>query len=577
MKSLRWFTCLAGALVALGLTVAFADQAAETPASPPSPAPEVAPAAPAEPAPESPLRRLDEPSAAPAASAESAPAAAPEEEEDEADRDHGSSSAPVVVFGGDALLAADNRASEVVAIFGNAVADGRVRDGVVAIMGDATLNGEAKEVVAVLGNVTVNGQVRGEVVAVLGQVQLGPRAVVEGEVVSVGGGVIRAPGAVVHNGVQEIGFMKGHLPRLDGLKAWLRHCGLLGRPLGFGENLGWAWLAAGCFLGFYLLLSLAFGPAVVKCAEILEERPGYTILASLLTMLLTPLLAILLAVTGIGPLALGFAGFFGTLFGKAAFLTWMGRRFTRPMGIGLPVVATLIGGVLLTLFYLVPYFGIIMWKLSNMLGLGMVVYTLILTVRRERPPAPAMAAASVPTGAPVPPAPSAAPAAPASSFVAEPAVPPAGGFVVTPPAPAASVPPLPFSPPPMQLSTLPRAGFWIRAAAAALDAVLIGIAAGLIDFVGDYFVLMYAVYCVAFWALKGTTVGGVICGLKVVRIDDRPIDWPVAVVRGLGGFLSLAIGGLGFIWVVFDDARQSWHDKIAGTTIVHMPKGTALL
>jgi uncharacterized RDD family membrane protein YckC len=49
------------------------------------------------------------------------------------------------------------------------------------------------------------------------------------------------------------------------------------------------------------------------------------------------------------------------------------------------------------------------------------------------------------------------------------------------------------------------------------------------------------------------------------------------VVRGLGGFISLAVLGLGYIWVAFDPERQSWHDKIAGTTIVHMPKGVSLI
>jgi len=48
-------------------------------------------------------------------------------------------------------------------------------------------------------------------------------------------------------------------------------------------------------------------------------------------------------------------------------------------------------------------------------------------------------------------------------------------------------------------------------------------------------------------------------------------------VRALGGFLSLFVAGIGFIWVAFDDEKQSWHDKIAGTTIVKVPKGTALL
>ncbi len=62
-----------------------------------------------------------------------------------------------------------------------------------------------------------------------------------------------------------------------------------------------------------------------------------------------------------------------------------------------------------------------------------------------------------------------------------------------------------------------------------------------------------------------------------MRLDDRPIDWGVAIVRGLAAFLSLVVAGLGFIWVAFDDDKQSWHDKIAGTTIVHVPKGTSLI
>jgi uncharacterized RDD family membrane protein YckC len=130
-------------------------------------------------------------------------------------------------------------------------------------------------------------------------------------------------------------------------------------------------------------------------------------------------------------------------------------------------------------------------------------------------------------------------------------------------------------------ATLPRVGFWLRLAASVLDAVLVGIVCGMISSIWHRFasayLLWFVVYCVGMWALKGTTIGGIICGLKVVRLDDRPLDWGVAIVRALGGFLSLVVAGLGFIWVAFDDERQSWHDKIAGTTIVKVPKGTALL
>ena len=48
-------------------------------------------------------------------------------------------------------------------------------------------------------------------------------------------------------------------------------------------------------------------------------------------------------------------------------------------------------------------------------------------------------------------------------------------------------------------------------------------------------------------------------------------------MRALGCFLSFAVFGLGFIWVAIDDDRQSWHDKIAGTTVVRVPKGVSLL
>jgi uncharacterized RDD family membrane protein YckC len=89
--------------------------------------------------------------------------------------------------------------------------------------------------------------------------------------------------------------------------------------------------------------------------------------------------------------------------------------------------------------------------------------------------------------------------------------------------------------------------------------------------------LWVVLYSVVMWAKRGTTIGGAVCGLRLVRLDDRPVDWGVAIVRAIGGFLSLAVAGIGFIWVAFDDERQSWHDKIAGTTIVRVPRGTALL
>jgi uncharacterized RDD family membrane protein YckC len=55
------------------------------------------------------------------------------------------------------------------------------------------------------------------------------------------------------------------------------------------------------------------------------------------------------------------------------------------------------------------------------------------------------------------------------------------------------------------------------------------------------------------------------------------VEWETAIVRALSCFLSLAVCGLGFIWIAFDANHQAWHDKIAGTLVVRVPKGRLLV
>jgi uncharacterized RDD family membrane protein YckC len=73
------------------------------------------------------------------------------------------------------------------------------------------------------------------------------------------------------------------------------------------------------------------------------------------------------------------------------------------------------------------------------------------------------------------------------------------------------------------------------------------------------------------WSWKGTTVGGLICHLRIVHTDGRPIGFGAALLRLLGSFFSLAALGLGFFWAGWSRDKQSWHDKMASTVIVHTP------
>ena len=144
-------------------------------------------------------------------------------------------------------------------------------------------------------------------------------------------------------------------------------------------------------------------------------------------------------------------------------------------------------------------------------------------------------------------------------------------------APLEDVPPVPqFGP--NDLVTFPKAFFRDRLAAGVLDIILLAILRGLLDDLlsdnGGF--LMALIYFVGFWAWKQTTLGGIICQLRIVRLDNQPIRFVDALVRGLAGIFSLAVLGLGFVWILRDQDRQAWHDRIAGTYVVKVPRNWPL-
>jgi uncharacterized RDD family membrane protein YckC len=439
--------------------------------------------------------------------------------------------------------------------------------------------------VSVLGSTYVDSTVKGQVVAVMGDVELGPHADVAGDIVVVGGTLKRDPAAIVRGDVNNV-VMFGPGGHLEWLHQWAQQCLFYGRPLALAPGLGWAWGVALCFLGLYLLFALLFPKAVEQCTRTMEEQPGRSVIAAILTVFATPIVFVLLCVTVIGIVLVPFLAmglFLAVLFGKAVVLAWIGRRVFAIGGEGRqhpPVLAVLIGGIVILALYLVPFLGFVIYKGLDILGLGIVVYTLISSSRTARETAAQYKAASLSGGAAA-----AGAGAGAAAAAAAPAASAHDGSApeAAPAAPAAQPAPqaAPAAAMPVADATMERAGFWIRTAALLLDIILIAIVGSLLPFGHSdshhVSLLLLALYGAVMWKYKGTTIGGVICHLRVVRLDGRAIDWPTAAARALGCFLSLAVAGLGFLWVVFDPERQSWHDKIAGTVVVRVPKGTPLV
>jgi len=628
--------------VGSGCLSGLAQQPAPEPPAPPAPAAPAAPPAAAEPAApaadddRAKLRRLDD-AAEPAGTP--APGRRARRNQSEVPLGNhevtaGTRRREIISIMGSSVVAGEV-ASDAVSVLGRTeiARDAKVGGGAVAVLGRLDSRGEiAGDSVSVLGASSIDGRVGGDAVTVLGNMHLGPNAVIVGDLVVVGGRLNKDPAAVVHGEQVHIPFVPA-LDSVEWLATWVQRCLVWGRPLAFGAHLGWAWIVAGVFLGFHLFVALLFPRAITASALTLETRPGGSVLASILTVMLSPVVLVLLTITVVGALAvplLGLGLLVAALVGKTVMLAWLGRRFTGLLGSGSygpPVLAVLIGGVVVAGLYTIPVVGFLTFKLLSWLGLGVVVYTVALAMKRDRP-APAAAgpalAATVPVPRPPPTIPpplssppeprtetSVAPISPAPSPAAVvPPVQPAAtmGFsaavpvespVVPPPPPPVEPRPAPVEPGPPPVSgggagvpavspavgviAWPRAGFFVRMAALGLDAILIGLIFSLLprglhlQQGPGVLLVVLAIYGSVMWKLKGTTIGGIVCGLKVVRIDQRELDWATAIVRALGCFLSLAVGGLGFIWVAFDDEKQSWHDKIAGTTVVRVPKGVSLV
>ena len=507
----------------------------------------------------------------------------------------------IVNFAHEAYLPAGRHAQSVVSIFGSARSDGDAEN-LVSIMGDTKSSGHVQDsAVAVFGSVQIDGPVDGDVVAVFGNVNLGPHAHVGGDVTAVGGGVIRDPAAVVSGDVQSIG---GFTSGFDHVRPWIDHCLFYGRPLALVPGIGWAWTLAFIFLALYVFLALIFRDAVTRCAITVETHPGMSFVAALLCILLIPIAIVLLCITVIGIAAIPFV-LFGAccigLFGKAVMLAWLGRRVVgRSVDLGHPAIAVIVGGLIVLALYLVPVVGFVVYNILGFLGFGAVIYTLILAGRERRaarPSAPPRGGA-IP-GGPVPPAgtaPGPIPAAAAATAAAAAAAAAASAEAATAaaagtatggtaaaggerPAAAAApgVAPSPHFIDPVFAATLPRAGFWIRMAALLLDLLLVGILMSMLHHSSDLELVVLAIYGALMWKLRGTTVGGLVFHLQVVRVDGRPIDWETAIVRALACFLSMVVAGLGFFWIAFDSGKQGWHDKIAGTAVVRVPRAMPLV
>lgn len=492
---------------------------------------------------------------------------------------HGGHDEPTVQVGQSIHVKATETVRDLVVVFGDAVIDGTVEGNLVVVFGEAR----------------VNGTVENEAINVGKGLILGPKATIGGDAVGVLGGVEKSEGATVGGSVRSIN--PGDLGMPQWLALTLTECVVKARPLAF--SVGWVWVAAGVFLLGYLLLYALFPRPVTATAKALEERGATSFVMGLLALPLFAFVGIILITTVVGIVVVPFllaALVFAILFGKVGLLRHLGGAILRLGSVeASPVLAILVGFALVTLLYVIPFLGLVAWATLTMWGLGAALLTFFSSFRKER--APALAASAANWTPPVTPAPAPAPApstaaaaaatAPSVLYAATTATPPEAppaaaqpGFTtnspfVSPPAYTPAPAAAPLGAP--EAFSLPRVGLLHRIYAGALDWVLLmfvlhGPILGWLPDHGPLRELLCLAYFIGFYVWKGSTLGGLVLGLKVVRLDGRPINFACALVRALGAVFSGIAGGLGFFWCAWDKEQQTWHDKLAGTVVVRVEK-----
>jgi uncharacterized RDD family membrane protein YckC len=129
---------------------------------------------------------------------------------------------------------------------------------------------------------------------------------------------------------------------------------------------------------------------------------------------------------------------------------------------------------------------------------------------------------------------------------------------------------------------VPTAAFGVRLGANVIDGVIVWIVGAVIigasgpNGTGGGVVLALvfaAAYCAGFQGRSGQTPGQRALGIRVVdRTTGGPIGYGRALLRLVVSWLSAMAFCIGYLWMLWDRDRQTWHDKAADCLVVPAPR-----
>jgi uncharacterized RDD family membrane protein YckC len=93
---------------------------------------------------------------------------------------------------------------------------------------------------------------------------------------------------------------------------------------------------------------------------------------------------------------------------------------------------------------------------------------------------------------------------------------------------------------------------------------------------GAVFQILLLAECAGFyafcWYKQGETLGMRAWHIRLVDESGMGVNLKQILLRCVVGPISLAVCGLGYLWLFLDKEKQTWHDKASKTLVVHLPR-----
>jgi uncharacterized RDD family membrane protein YckC len=98
---------------------------------------------------------------------------------------------------------------------------------------------------------------------------------------------------------------------------------------------------------------------------------------------------------------------------------------------------------------------------------------------------------------------------------------------------------------------------------------LVGFTIRLLTGLGSFYFIFFLYYITLHTVAGGITIGKALMGLRVVRMDGVPLSVGRSTRRYVTFILAALPFFLGLFWVIWDDRRQGWHDKLSNTCVIY--------